>query len=438
VSNLVAGTYVFQLTVTDNQGATASNTTQVVVNPAPPPNQPPIANAGTDKNITLPTNSVSQVGSGTDADGTVVSYSWSKISGPASSTIVSPSQSTTTINNLVAGTYVFQLTVTDNQGATGTDQATIIVNPAPNVPPVVNAGPDQVITLPTSSATFAGTASDADGSISSHTWSFSFGPTTPTITTPSSYTSTVTGMTVAGTYRFILSATDNSAATVTDTMQILVNPAPNIAPIANAGPDQIDTLPQGPPYQITLSGSGTDADGTIVAYLWTQVSGPISPTIVSATQATTIVDNISIAGSYVFRLRVTDNNGATATDVISITMVSPQPPKNQGPTVYAGPDLHPIICLFCSTTSVNITAVATAGTSPIQAITWTKIAGPSQGFISSPNSLATSMRNLVRGTYVFQITVTDAAGFSATDQVTIDVRKQYITIRHGKVIIEDY
>lgn len=92
-------------------------------------NQPPVANAGVDQSIQLPTNTVTLSGSGTDPDGSIAAYEWVKVSGPAA-TIFSPTSASTTVNNLVEGTYIFQLTVTDNNGATGADQVTIIVTPA--------------------------------------------------------------------------------------------------------------------------------------------------------------------------------------------------------------------------------------------------------------------------------------------------------------------
>lgn len=98
-------------------------------------NNPPTANAGTDQTITLPTNSVTLTGSGTDTDGTIASYLWTKISGPVTFTIVSPSAAQTVINNLVQGTYVFRLTVTDNSGATGYDDIQVTVDAAPSSPP---------------------------------------------------------------------------------------------------------------------------------------------------------------------------------------------------------------------------------------------------------------------------------------------------------------
>src|SRR5205085_1480380 len=148
ITGLAQGVYVFRLTVTDNQGVTASDDVTVTVNAASSSsNQSPIANAGPDQTITLPVNSVTLNGSGVDSDGTIISYSWNNIIG-GSATIVSASSASTSINGLTQGVYVFRLTVTDNQGATATDDVTVTVNAAPNVAPIANAGPDITITLP--------------------------------------------------------------------------------------------------------------------------------------------------------------------------------------------------------------------------------------------------------------------------------------------------
>ena len=58
------------------------------------------------------------------------SYSWTKISGPSGSAIVNPATAATDITGLVQGVYQFQLSVTDNNGATATDVIIITVNAA--------------------------------------------------------------------------------------------------------------------------------------------------------------------------------------------------------------------------------------------------------------------------------------------------------------------
>src|SRR6185437_8625140 len=120
-----------------------------------------------------------------------------------------------------------------------------------------------------------------------------------TITSNASATTTVTGL-VQGVYVLQLKVTDNDAATGLNTVQVTVNAA-NIAPTANAGTDQSITLPTS---TVSLSGSGADTDGTISAYSWTKISGPVSGTITTANSASTTVTALT-QGVYQFLLKVT-------------------------------------------------------------------------------------------------------------------------------------
>jgi hypothetical protein len=88
----------------------------------------------------------------------------------------------------------------------------------------------------------------------------------------------------------------------------------NTPPQANAGSDQTVTYTD--ELVVTLRGSGTDSNGTVTAYLWTQVSGAVA-TLTTATSATATVTGLQ-PGSYVFQLTVIDNDSATATDNVSI------------------------------------------------------------------------------------------------------------------------
>ena len=92
-------------------------------------NNPPVANAGEDQVITLPSNSVNLDGrASTDPDNNIRSYQWTKISGPSSFTIANPSSVQTQVTNLVEGVYQFELKVTDNDGLFAKDTIQINVN----------------------------------------------------------------------------------------------------------------------------------------------------------------------------------------------------------------------------------------------------------------------------------------------------------------------
>ncbi|MCE9670904.1 discoidin domain-containing protein [Myxococcus stipitatus] len=106
----------------------------------PGANQPPVANAGADQSITLPTSSLTLAGSATDADGTITSYAWTQVSGPTA-TLSNASTATLSVSGLVAGTFVFRLTVTDDDGATHSDDVTVTATSADTLTNVAQGKP---------------------------------------------------------------------------------------------------------------------------------------------------------------------------------------------------------------------------------------------------------------------------------------------------------
>lgn len=91
--------------------------------------------------------------------------------------------------------------------------------PPPNQVPIVNAGANINITLPANSVQLNGSATDPDGVIAAYVWEKISG--SGTIATPNTASTSVTGL-AAGTSIFRLSVVDNSGASVSDDVAVIV------------------------------------------------------------------------------------------------------------------------------------------------------------------------------------------------------------------------
>jgi poly(3-hydroxybutyrate) depolymerase len=222
LSGLLVGVYQYELTVTDNNGATDKDTVQITLSSVG--NNPPIAEAGT--NNTIQTTGIILNSFGTnDPDGTISSFLWEQLSGPNTAVFDYTIYATATASNLINGTYVFRLTVTDNLGAIASDTTVISVAiPAPvtNNPPNVNAGSNQSVNIGSLNVALNGFATDSDGSIVSYDW-IEITNSLPNFSASSN--STTVSITTPGVYQFQLRATDNSGNTKTDTVKINVFPS---------------------------------------------------------------------------------------------------------------------------------------------------------------------------------------------------------------------
>jgi hypothetical protein len=223
------------------------------------------------------------------------------------------------LNGLSSGKYRITISVRDSIGnyIRDTMMLTLAISNG-NQPPVANAGQDFSIinTGSSTSIVLSGNSSyDPDGSITSYRWTRISGASC-TITNPSLSQTTVSGLTV-GMYQFQLEVTDNGGLKGLDVVTVSVNNPPNAAPVVNAGTDRTVTL-SATTNTFTLSGTATDADGTIVSYQWTKLSGP-SATIVSPTMRQTVISGIA-RGTYIFRLTSRDNLGTSGSDTVTIVV----------------------------------------------------------------------------------------------------------------------
>ena len=224
VTNLAQGIYQYELTVTAKSGLKGKDTVQVIVNAAF--SQAPVANAGIDKAITLPVNSITLAGSGIVANSTISSYAWVKIAGPTSGTIATANGAITVVNNLVQGIYKFELTITNSEGLKGKDTLQVKVNETviKNQLPAANAGADMNIVLPINSAALVGSGSDPDGTIVTFNWKVITGPVGYQIVNANFSEARIENLT-QGAYDLELTVADNKGAIAKDTVRLTVSGA---------------------------------------------------------------------------------------------------------------------------------------------------------------------------------------------------------------------
>jgi hypothetical protein len=94
---------------------------------------------------------------------------------------------------------------------------------------------------------------------------------------------------------------------------------PNIAPIVTT----IDDFSADEGTNVTLNATASDTDGTIASFLWEQVSGvTINLTATDTASASFQAPTISTREISTFRITVTDDDGATASDSVTVAITN--------------------------------------------------------------------------------------------------------------------
>ena len=408
----LSGDYVLNLVVNDGKASSTTAAT-VVIKAAARGNSAPVANAGVTQNVRTGTLITMDGSKSSDADGDLITYSWTIASMPDGSnavlsdaTVVNP-----TFTADLAGVYVLNLIV--NDGKLNSEVATVTINAEEvNAIPVADAGVAQNVRTGTIVTLDGSKSSDADGDLITYKWAFVSMPAgssaalsnanvvSPTFTADSE-----------GAYVLNLVVNDGKSDSATATVTINASKS-NSVPVANASTTQ-NVLTGA---IVTLDGSkSSDADGDLLNYSWSFTSKPAGSNAVLS-DATIVNPSFTadVAGTYVLNLVV--NDGKVNSEPVSVTINAGSP--NIAPVANAG-----------STQNVLTGSIVTldgSGSSDanndLLTYSWTITSKPagsnaalSDGTVVNPVFTAD-----VTGTYVLSLVVNDGEVNSEPVSVTIN------------------
>ena len=396
--SLSNGATVVTFKATDNDGASTSTTATITVEE--PNVSPSVSISGGDRTVSDTDNaageSVSFTATATDSDGTIATTQWlvdgSEVATGLTATIALPNGST-----------VVTFKATDNDGASSTATVTItITNLAPDV--YISGGSRTIADtdgITGESVSFTGTAVDSDGTITTTQWLVD-GSVVATGTSAS--ISLSNGATVV-----TFKATDNDGASTSTTATITVE-EPNVSPsVSISGGDRtVSDTDNAAGESVSFTATATDSDGTIATTQWL-VDGSEVATGLTATIA---LPN----GSTVVTFKATDNDGASSTATVTITIT------NLAPDVYISGGSRTIADTDGITgESVSFTGTAVDSDGTITTTEW--LVGGSVVATGSTPSIA-----LPNGSTVVAFKATDNDGGSLTKTVTITVATPTYTV----------
>ena len=306
---------------------------------------------------------------------------WTLISGTG--TITSPNSTTTTVTGVPSGQNAFvRWTITNGACAAPSSDTVRLYN---DTPVTANAGADQNL-CNTGSFTMAANALPLGGGV----WTIISG--TGTITSPTSPTTTVTGVPVSTSITLRWTVTNNACSAFDDVILTNVNNTLT----SDAGVDQAKC------NNGTFTMAGNNPAST--TKLWSVVSG--TATITSNSTYNTTVTGVPAGTSATLRWSIS-NGTCTITDDVILT-------NNQATTSNAGADQN-----LCRTG--NFTLAAT--TPSVGTGIWTVVGSANGSTITTPSSSTSTLTGLTLGTsVVLRWTVTNGVCSTFDDVILTNVQ----------------
>jgi PKD repeat protein len=285
-----SGTYNITLNVTDSDGGTTQQSTQVTVN-----NLAPTINTVNIPNHINEGSTVQLTANASDAGNDTLTYNW-YINGATTAII----GQTIDYNFLNSGTYPVKLEVIDSDGGITTQTIDVTIN---NTAPTINS-----INIPTDiqegeKIQLTATATDAGNDPLTYNWYIN-NSTTPIVGQIIDYT-----FADNGNYNVVLTVTDKDGAVTSQTVEVTVdNVAPAIASIIT--PAKIN---EGESVEFKATATDVGVNDTLT-YEWNFGDG--TDAVIGQNVNHTFADN----GNYNVVLTVTDKDGAVTSQTVEVTV----------------------------------------------------------------------------------------------------------------------
>ncbi|MBC7937691.1 MAG: T9SS type A sorting domain-containing protein [Rhizobacter sp.] len=387
-------------------------------------NAAPVAKAGNDTSVVLPATVNLNGYASTDADGTIAIYRWRKISGPATHSFSDSTAANTVLGNLSPGTYQFELRVTDNGGATATDNITVNVyaafSPGAMQRVLIDVGAGSTTGSPTNGL-FWNNITDARAGIR-------VSNAVTTVNLPSGINVQVVNR-LDGTYSTSSNgmATGNTTGIVGDYPATATTDLALIHSSATNGTWRIYGMSASKVYTIKFWGSRTNTTAQRTAEIkradettWKSYNATNNTNVNNAA-----VFIISGQTTMDFNIRTRSGSDFSALGVIDISFGDEgpggpvDPPPNIAPVANAGPGIT--IQLPADSVLLNGCASSDPEGAALK-FKWSKISGPAGFQIVNDTLCQVRIRGLLVGTYQFELAVADTGNLVAKDTVDIVVQ----------------